>query len=123
MGMKEEEKTVLAPHLAKALCYVPFIGCAAAVAMLLIEKDRGIKWHAIQSLMTYVVFIALYWVGLPFMSATGVLRPMATFIGGLAGLGFLVGWLFLAVKSHEGENYRLPVLSQVTDKFMARNSI
>lgn len=102
--------TNLAPNLAGALCYVPFIGWVAAVVLLLIEKNRDVKWHAVQSLLLGVAVLVVAFV----LGATVVLAILVPLIW-VAGL---VVQLFLAVKTYQGARVKLPILGSWTDKVL-----
>ena len=42
-----------------ALCYVPFVGWMAAIVVLMLEKDTDLRWQAVQSLLTYLMFLGV----------------------------------------------------------------
>ena len=101
-----------------ALCYVPFVGWMAALVVLVLEKEVDLRWQAVQSLLTYAVFLGITQAAVPMMRATVVLLPLAAFIGGLAGVGFLGLWLWLAIETNQGKKIKLPVLGVWTDKLV-----
>jgi uncharacterized membrane protein len=80
-----------------ALCYIPFLGFLPAVVFLIIEKDKRIRFNAIQSLLTFAV-----WFGL----------SRVPFTGGIWFLLFFVFWLIMAVKVNKGEEVKLPLLGE-----------
>ena len=98
------------------MVYIPYLGWIAGVVFLVVEKDKKVRWHAAQSVAMFAVFAAVQFVALPLMYWTRLLMPVAGFINNLVGLGFLVGWLYLAVKTHQGEIVKVPYLSEVADK-------
>ena len=101
-----------------AMGYVPFVGFVAAIILLIVEKDRAVKWQAVQALFLYVVFAAIEWGVVPMLSVTVVLRPLANLVAGVAGVGFLVVWLVLAVKASQKEFVKLPIISEWVDKLV-----
>lgn len=104
--------TNLAPNMAGALCYVPFIGWVAAIVLLLVEKNPSVKWHAVQSLLSGVAVWVLAFV----LGATVVLAVLVPLIW-VAGL---VVQLFLAVKAYQGTVVKLPLLGKWTDKVIKK---
>lgn len=104
--------TSLAPNLASALCYVPFIGWVAAIVLFIVEKNETVKWNAVQSLLLSGVL----WVAgmvLAFTLILALLSPVLMLAG-------LVLNLVLAVKSYQGETVKLPLLSDWTDKILKK---
>ncbi len=104
--------TNLAPNLASALCYVPFVGWVAAIVLLLVEKNPAVKWHAVQSLLLGVAIMVIAFA----LGATVVLAILVPLIW-VAGL---IVQLFLAVKAYQGSVVKLPLLSGWTDKIIKK---
>ena len=104
--------TNLAPNMAGALCYVPFIGWVASIVLLLVEKNPSVKWHAVQSLLLGVGI----WVLALVLGATVVLALLVPLIW-VAGL---IVQLFLAVKAYQGATVKLPLLGNWADKIIKR---
>lgn len=104
--------TNLAPNLASALCYVPFIGWVAAIVLLLVERSSAVKWNAVQALLLGLSIIVLITV----LGSTIILAALVPFIW-VAGL---VVQLFLAVKAYQGAMVKLPVLGGWTDKIIKK---
>ncbi len=96
--------------MASALCYVPFIGWVASIVLLLVEKNLGVKWHAVQSLLFGVTIWVLAFV----LGATIVLALLVPLIW-VAGL---IVQLFLAVKAYQGTAVKLPLLGNWTNKII-----
>jgi uncharacterized membrane protein len=105
-------------NLKKAVCYAPYLGFIPAIALVITETDHQVKWHAMQALLTFAVFLAIVQVAVPLMFWTGILVPVGWFVRGGAGLVFLVGWLVLTVRVWVGEDVRLPFLAEWTDKLV-----
>lgn len=101
-----------------ALCYVPFVGWMAAIIVLVLEKEVEVRWQAVQSLLTYGVFLGVTQAAVPMMRATVVLAPLAAFMAGLTGVGFLGLWLWLAIQTNQGKKVKLPILGVWTDKLV-----
>ncbi len=110
--MANSSSTNLAPNLASALCYVPFIGWVAAIVLLLVEKNPAVKWHAVQSLLLGVAV----WILALVLGATVVLALLVPLIW-VAGL---IVQLFLAVKAYQGGVVKLPLLGNWADKIIKK---
>lgn len=108
----ETKKVInLEPNLAAALCYAPFVGWVAAIVLLVLEKDKEVKWHAIQALMLAIAIMIVA----SLLSATFVLVVLSPIVW----VGGMVLQLILVVKTYQKEKYRLPVLAEWTDKVVA----
>lgn len=101
-------KSNLPVNVASALCYLPFVGWIAAVVFLIIESDKNVRWHAVQSL---VLSLAL-WV-VPFVLGITIVLAILSPLVWIAGLVLQV---VLAVKTYNGEKVELPVISKWTNK-------
>lgn len=112
MASGNSSSTNLAPNMASALCYVPFIGWVASIVLLLVEKNQSVKWHAVQSLLLGVGV----WILALVLGATVVLVVLVPLIW-VAGL---IAQLFLAVKAYQGTAVKLPLLGNWTDKIIKK---
>lgn len=101
-----------------AMCYIPFLGWMPAVAFLVLEKDKSLRWHAVQSLLLHAGLAGVYWVAVPLLKMTVILAPVAWVLSGLTGVGFLVYLLWVVVRINEGESVRVPVVSEWVDKLV-----
>lgn len=85
-------------NLLMPLCYVPVVGWMVSVVVFLTNKNKTLKWHAVQSLLLSAVvwlvawFVPVFWLG-----------------------GFVVR-LVLVVMIYQGQTVKLPVLSSWADK-------
>lgn len=110
MATKNTTSTSLAPNVASAVCYIPFVGWIAAIVLFLIEKNQTVKWNAVQSLL----LTGALWV-LSFVAGATVILLVITpvlFIGGL------ILNLILAVKAYQGQTWKLPMLGAWADKIV-----
>lgn len=104
--------TNLKPNVASALCYVPWIGWVAAIVFLIVEKDKSVRFNAIQSILFGLA-----------VNLAGILLGMTVILAFLAGIvwaGGIFGRIYLAVRIYNGGKIRLPVLSEWTDKLMKK---
>ena len=109
--MTEEKKgTGLPKNTAAALSYV--LGPVTGVIFYLLEKDPFVRFHAMQSIVVFVVLFVLQWV----FGLTIVLLPMVPLI---SILGFVL-WLLLIYKAWQGEEWEVPVLGKYARKFLKK---
>jgi uncharacterized membrane protein len=100
--------TGLNQNVAGLLCYL--VGWITGLIFFLIEKDnRFVRFHAMQSMMTFgaltVLFIVLGFI--PFIGP--MLFP-------ILGLVQLVLWILLMVKAYQGERFKLPVIGDLAEQ-------
>ena len=98
-------------NVARAMCYVPVFGIIVAIVFLILEKNRKLRWDAVQA--------ALLWAG---VFAAVYLLAVSRILSGLIPLVNLVGVvvlpLFLAIKAIQKEDTRLPFLGEAVDKIV-----
>jgi uncharacterized membrane protein len=113
--MSEETKPVvtkttsgLEPNLAALFCYLA--GWITGLVFFLIEKEnRFVRFHAMQSMITFGGLTVLFMV-LGFIPVIGwLLMPVL-------GLAQLVLWILLMVKAYQGEHFKLPVIGDLAEK-------
>jgi uncharacterized membrane protein len=106
----------LEPHIASALCYLPFIGwimCIYVLAMQRFRTDYLARFHAFQALFTFIVYLIFNWVieGVLFSIMdrpwylVGTIRPV-----------FILGWIFMVYRTSLRQTIRIPVLADLADK-------
>jgi uncharacterized membrane protein len=106
--MAEKTSTGLDLNIASALCYAPFIGWVAGVVLLIVEKNKSVKWHALHGLLLSLAVGVVAWA----LALTFILAILSPFVW-VAGM---ILQLVLAVKVYQGETMRLPLVSDWTDK-------
>jgi uncharacterized membrane protein len=94
--------TGLDPKFAAALAYVG--GAMSGILFLLVEKkDLYVRFHAMQSTITFLGVVVLY----PFVMSV-------PFVGRVLSWVFVIGvgvlWAFLIFKAFMGERYKLPYI-------------
>jgi uncharacterized membrane protein len=112
MAAKKEKKsgTGLDKNTAGALSYV--LGPVTGVVFLVLEKDSYVRFHAMQSITTFVVLFVLQWM----MTITVVLLPLVPL---LSLLGFVL-WLLLIYKAWKGEEWELPIVGKLARNFVKK---
>lgn len=104
-------------NLAAALCYIPIIG----LIFLLVEpynKNKNIKFHAMQSLFYCIAWIA---VGIVLGIFGGILMPLGMWgfwllITRLVQLALFVGLVIMAVKAYQGSRFVMPIIGPLAEK-------
>ncbi len=96
-----KSSTGLEENIAALLSYVA--GWVTGLIFFLIEKDsRFVKFHAMQSIITFVAVFILSWI--PFLNI-------------VVGILALVLWILLMVKAYQGEKFKLPVIGDLAEKW------
>ena len=119
-------------NLAAALGYP--IGIIAIICLIMEKENRFVKFHALQSILLHVGFIvvaiAVWIIGIVLLiagaaaSAASGSGAAGGIVGMLFGLIWLVvivcyvgGLIFAAVKSYGGNQFKLPVIGNIAEKF------
>jgi uncharacterized membrane protein len=106
--MVVKSSTGMEPNLAALLSYVA--GVVTGIIFWVIEKDSSyVKFHAMQSIILFGGWFVLYII-LGFIPAIGWIIQM------IGGLGILVLWILLMIKSYNGERFKLPVIGDIAER-------
>ncbi len=110
--MADDKKglTGLPKNTAAALSYV--LGPVSGVVFFLLEKDPYVRFHAMQSILTFGGLFVLQWV----MVMTVILAPLS---GLLIIVGFVL-WLMLIYKAWQGTEWEVPVVGKYARKFLKK---
>jgi len=109
--MAKSNKT-LDPNTANALCYI--LGWISGIVMLILEKnDEKIRFHALQSIITFGSLTL-------FSLVTSVLPFIGLPISSLANIAVVILWLVLLLNAFQGEDIRLPYVSQYADEWVKK---
>ena len=100
--MAEKTTTGLNKNTAGALSYV--LGPVTGVIFLIMEKDKTVRFHAMQSIVVFLGLFVLQFV----MTFTIILIPLVPL---LSIVGFVL-WLLLIYKAWQGEEWEVPVLGK-----------
>jgi uncharacterized membrane protein len=104
-------------RLIGALCYLGFF--VTGLIFLFVEpydKDEYVRFHARQSIVYSVAFVALWIIVSVFIAVLP--GPLARVLFGLWRLVaflFAIFWVFLMYKAYQGERYRIPQLADWAD--------
>lgn len=102
--------TGLPKNTAGALSYV--LGPVTGVVFYVLEKDPFVRFHAMQSIVVFIVLFVLQWV----FGITIVLLPLVPLI---SILGFVL-WLLLIYKAWQGTEWEVPVLGRYARKMVKK---
>ncbi len=100
---------------ASLLCYIPVVGWVAAIIVLASEKfrhDRDVRFHAFQSLYLFVLYLFVEQVFGPIARHAESTR----FLAQILQIVVFGSWIFMLVKTSQGENFRLPILGELADR-------
>lgn len=99
--------TGLPKNTAAALSYV--LGWLTGIVFLLVEKDPFVRFHAMQSIITFGLLTIL-----SFVPVVGwILSPLVMIVG-------FVLWLVLIFKAYQGEEFKLPVIGEFAKKQLGK---
>lgn len=103
----EKTTTGLPKNTAAALSYV--LGWLTGIVFLLLEKDAFVRFHAMQSIITFGVLTLL-----SFVPVIGwILSPLIMIVG-------FILWLVLIYKAYQGEEFALPVIGDFAKKQLGK---
>ena len=103
----------LADNVAATLCYVFIL----AIVFLLIEpynRNKTVRFHAFQAIFLWVAMIVVY-IGIGFL---GIIFPwwLTSTLSLFVNLGFFILWIFLLIKTYQGDKVSLPVIGEMAEK-------
>lgn len=99
-------KSDLPPNIAAALSYV--LGFITGIIFLLISKDKFVRFHAWQSILTSLVFFVINII-------LGFIPSLAVVVSPLVSIVSLVVFIFLIVKAYQGKKFMLPVIGNFAE--------
>ena len=109
--MPEEIKTStgMNQNVAGLLCYIA--GWVTGLIFFLLEKEnRFVRFHAMQSIITFGGLSALSMV-LSWIPIVGWF-----FLVSVLPLVWLILWILLMIKAYQGEMFKLPVIGDIAEK-------
>jgi uncharacterized membrane protein len=110
--------TGLDPKLAGLLTYL--FGWVTGLVFFLIEKEhREVRFHAAQSILVSLTFIAVY-LALSVVAMVPVIGLLALLGYALVGLAGFALWVYLLVQGYNLNHVRLPVLGAMAEEWAAK---
>ncbi|HLG65252.1 MAG TPA: hypothetical protein VKY19_25195 [Ktedonosporobacter sp.] len=110
-------------RLERVLAYA--FGWVSGLILFLLEKNRNVRWHAAQSMITFGT-LSLVWFGVTMLKGMLGGIPILSLLTNF-GLGLLLDvlwwltiflWLWLMAMAWLRPNYRLPFVSQWVSYFV-----
>jgi uncharacterized membrane protein len=111
---KTGTSTGLEPNVAGLLCYL--LGWITGLIFILLEKENGfIRFHALQSTITFGAFTVLqiFFSLFDWVPVLGIIFFVFQILLGI--LAFIL-WIVLMVKAYQGERYKLPIAGDLADR-------
>ncbi len=106
--------TGLAENVARLLCYA--FGGITGVIFFAIDKRPFVRFHAMQSIITFVALMILQWV-LAWWIGGLISWVVASGLSGLIGLATLACWIICMIKAYQGERFKLPVVGDMAEQY------
>lgn len=116
-GRKSKTSLNLDENVEGALCYL-LMWITGIIFLLVEERNRFIRFHAMQSLITFLpltilgfIFGALaspFWWVLGISLVFSVLRWLITIVS-------VILWIVLMIKAYQGERYKLPIVGDFAE--------
>ena len=107
---KQKATFGLDENIASALCYL--LIWITGLIFYLVEKDnKMVKFHALQSIITFLPLQIIYWILAYVFWWTGI----TYFLTMLVGLIMFILWIVLMIKAYQGERYKLPIVGDIAD--------
>jgi uncharacterized membrane protein len=108
----------LAPNIAAMLSYLLF-GWIGGLIMYLTQKDREVRFHAAQSILTFGGLNIICWAlwGIDVVSVfTGSFLFVMSFYWLFSLLSFVL-WIFLSVQGYQLKHTKLPVIGSIAERW------
>ena len=100
-------------NMAGLLCYIG--GWITGIIFLVLEKkNKFVRFHALQSLLTFLPLSVLAWL-------LGWIPFIGWALAALVWILVLILWLILMFKAYRGEKYKLPFVGDVAEKEIGRS--
>jgi uncharacterized membrane protein len=97
-------------NIVSVLCYLGI--WITGIIFYLVEKDNKIvKFHALQSILTFLPLNILYWVLWYIFWWSGITYILGTILG----IIIFILWIVLMIKAYQGEKYKLPIVGDIAD--------
>jgi uncharacterized membrane protein len=114
----EKTSTGLPENVAGLLCYVG--AWVTGIVFLILEpKNRFVRFHAIQSIVTFGglnLLSLLFYAG-----ARGwFISVIATTANAILSLLSFIFWIVLMIKAYQGVYYKLPIAGEIAEQFSGK---
>ena len=79
------------------------------IFLLLEKKSKVVRFHAMQSTITFVVLLV-------FSQVLFIVPAVGSTLSRLVSLAGFILWIVLMVKAYQGEKFKLPVVGDIAEK-------
>ncbi len=102
----------LEENIAGALCYI--LGWITGLVFFLLEKEnRFVRFHAMQSIATFLPLTLIVWI----IQVLFLWVPVISWaIMSLIWILTLILWVVLMIKAYQGELFKLPIVGDFAEK-------
>ncbi|QOY85152.1 zinc-ribbon domain-containing protein [Paludibaculum fermentans] len=100
---------------ASLMCYIPVAGWIISIIILASDRfraEREVRFHAFQGLYLFVLWLFVDWVFAPFSYSIEAPHYIAKALKAVV----FGAWIFMMVKTSQGDNFRLPILGELADR-------
>ena len=106
---------------AALLCYIPWVGWIAAIAVLASDRfrtEKRLRFHAFQGLYLFAAWLMVEWVFAPILAfpASHAGFPFYRSISQLLHLVIVGAWVLMLIKVSQDQDYHLPVIGDLADR-------
>ena len=116
LSASEKSSTGLDANIAGMLAYFVI---PAFIFLLMKETSRFVRFHSMQAIALFVVWILINIV-LRVILSIPLLGLLIIPVWMIVGLAFVVVWIICMVKAFQGEEFKLPVIGDIAVKQMDR---
>jgi uncharacterized membrane protein len=107
----------LAPNIAAMLSYLLF-GWIGGLIMYLTQKDREVRFHAAQSILTFGGFAILtVFLNIVNLIAGSILLALLSLLISLFSFGL---WIFLSIQGYQLKHTKLPVVGDLAEQWAVK---
>ena len=96
------------PKLAGLLSYL--LSIIGGIVFYAISKDKFVKFHAMQSIITFLGLTVVQW----------IVGSFSLMLSGLVNILGLVLWILLIYKAAKAEKYKLPVIGDLAEQWSSK---
>ncbi|MEE8401992.1 MAG: DUF4870 domain-containing protein [Candidatus Hydrothermarchaeaceae archaeon] len=107
-------------NIGGALCYV--LGFITGIIFYLVEdNNKFVRFHAVQSIIVFgglFVLNLILSIMISILSFVPLIGWIVGILGGLLQFAGLILWIVLMVKAYQGEEYKLPIVREMAEKYI-----
>jgi uncharacterized membrane protein len=112
-AQKPKTSIGLEENVVGLLCYL-LIWVTGLIFLLLEKENRFVRFHAMQSLVTFLSLMVVVWILSAIAKFVWVLEPLVWIVN----LVILVFWIVGMVKAYQGEMYKFPVFGNIAKSLL-----